>query len=117
MLKLVGEQEADRIVAFLDDKGAIAARICAYIRCYRTLMNDIYFWSQDNNGEISAVISRVDGNMTVYADGRADFDEISEFLRIINKFMEENSLPLTINEKELIIFNDIDACYDVRNKL
>lgn len=83
MLKLVGEQEADRIVAFLEDKGAIAARICAYLRCYRTLMNDIYFWSQDNNGEISAVISRVDGNMTVYADGRADFDEISEFVRII----------------------------------
>lgn len=83
MLKLAEEQVVDRLVGFLENQGALGCRIGAYLRCYRTEMNDIYFWFQESDGVITTVVSKVDGNMTVCSTESSDFDEIKEFVRII----------------------------------
>lgn len=83
MLKLAEEHDVDSLVGFLENGGAIGARIGAYLRCYRTGMNEIYFWFQESDGIIATVVSKVDGNMTVCSTADSDFDEIKEFVRII----------------------------------
>lgn len=83
MLKLAEGDNFNDIYGFLEKSGAIGGRIGAYLKCYGTKMNFIYFWSQEINDKISAVISKVDGNMTVCADGNCDFEELREFVDII----------------------------------
>ncbi len=83
MLKLVEENQIDEILTFLHTQGAIATRIGAYLKCYRTQMNFVYFWVQKQGAEISAVVSKVDGDMTVCTTDRTDFDEVKEFASII----------------------------------
>ncbi len=83
MLKLAEGDNLNHIHNFLEKSGAIGGRIGAYLRCYGTKMNFIYFWSQENNGEISAVISKVDGNMTVCDSDNCNFEELREFVNVI----------------------------------
>lgn len=84
MLKLVEEHEVDEIVSFLEKQGAIGTRIGAYLRCYRTKMDYVCFWAQRrHNDEISTVISKIDGDMTVCTTENSDYDEIYEFIKVI----------------------------------
>lgn len=82
MLRLISE---DRIKAVLDfcDGDAIATRVGAYLRAYRTEMDFAMFWEQMTDGKITSAVSKIDGDMTVCISGETDFDELSEFIRVI----------------------------------
>lgn len=83
MLKLVEEHQISEVLSFLDLQGAVGTRIGAYLKCYRTKMDYIYFWVQKSDDEIMTVISKIDGDMTVCATENSDYDEIYEFLNVI----------------------------------
>ncbi len=59
-----------------------SARVTALFDTYG-LQRFAYFWYQQQGDDITAVISRVDGNMTVAAIDRADFEELREFIDIL----------------------------------
>ena len=81
MLKSVEKNDTD-FLSFCD-KDVFGTRIKAYYNCYSTGFDFVKFWVQyDENGKITAAVSRVDGDATVCADN-ADTEEIKEFLNIV----------------------------------
>lgn len=56
------------------------ARITALFDTYGSKYSFAMFWIQDDG---RAAISRIDGSITVYADENADFEELSEFLKVV----------------------------------
>lgn len=81
MLKSVDKNDIDFLT--FCDRDVFGTRIKAYYNCYSTGYDFIKFWAQyDENGRITAVISRIDGDATLCACN-ADFEEISEFLNIV----------------------------------
>ena len=71
--------------AFLSfcDRDVFGTRIKAYFNCYSTDYDFVKFWVQTNeNGDVTAAISRVDGDMTVTAEN-ADYEELLQFIKIV----------------------------------
>ncbi len=60
-----------------------AARISALAQTYGTDYDFALFWVQRIDGIPVAAISRIDGNATLCCLDGADFEEISEFLKVI----------------------------------
>lgn len=71
--------------AFLSfcDRDVFGTRIKAYFNCYSTDYDFVKFWVQlDDGGNVTAAISRVDGDMTLTAEN-ADYEELLQFVRIV----------------------------------
>lgn len=71
--------------AFLSfcDSDVFGTRIKAYFNCYSTDYDFVKFWMQINEeGEVTAAISRIDGDMTLCAYD-ADYEELLEFVKIV----------------------------------
>lgn len=81
MVKSVEKGDA----AFLSfcDRDVFGTRIKAYFNCYSTDYDFVKFWMQINeDGEVTAAISRIDGDMTLCAYD-ADYEELLEFVKIV----------------------------------
>lgn len=81
MVKSVEKGDA----AFLSfcDRDVFGTRIKAYFNCYSTDYDFVKFWMQTNeDGEVTAAISRIDGDMTLCAYD-ADYEELLEFVKIV----------------------------------
>lgn len=81
MLKAVEKNDKD----FLDfcDRDVFGTRIKAYYNCYFTDYDFVKFWVQyDEKGEITAAISRVEGDATLCACN-CDTEELKEFFNIV----------------------------------
>lgn len=71
--------------AFLEfcNRDVFGTRIKAYFNCYSTDYDFVKFWVQTNeDGAITAAISRIDGDMTLCAYN-ADYEELLQFVRIV----------------------------------
>ncbi|MBP3937829.1 MAG: GNAT family N-acetyltransferase [Clostridia bacterium] len=71
--------------AFLSfcDRDVFGTRIKAYFNCYSIDYDFVNFWMQINeDGEVTAAISRIDGDMTLCAYD-ADYEELLEFVKIV----------------------------------
>lgn len=80
MLKAV--EKNDRVFADFCDRDVFGTRIKTYYSCYSTDYDFVKFWAQyDENGKITAAISRVDGDITLCECG-ADIDELKIFLNM-----------------------------------
>ncbi len=65
------------------DRDVFGTRIKVYFNCYSTDYDFVKFWVQtDENGAVTAAISRVDGDMTLTAEN-ADFEELLQFVKIV----------------------------------
>ncbi len=70
---------------FLDfcDKDVFGTRIKAYFNCYSTDYDFVKFWVQtDDDGAVTAAISRIDGDMTLTA-ADTDLEELLQFVKIV----------------------------------
>ena len=80
MLKAV--EKDDKVFADFCDRDAFGTRIKTYYNCYSTDYDFVKFWAQyDENGKITAALSRVDGDVTLCEDC-ADIDELKIFLNM-----------------------------------
>lgn len=76
------EKGDEAFLAFCD-RDVFGTRIKAYFNCYSTDYDFVKFWVQTNDeGMVTAVISRVDGDMTVCAEN-ADYEELLQFVKIV----------------------------------
>lgn len=82
MLRLISDDRIEENLKFCDGD-PIGTRVGSYLGAYRTKMNFAMFWEQIADGKITAAVSKIDGDMTVCVSENADFDELSEFVRII----------------------------------
>lgn len=81
MIKQV--QKNDREFINFCDRDVFGTRIKVYYNCYSTDYDFVKFWVQtDDDGRITASLSRIDGDVTLCADN-CDFDEMSEFLNMV----------------------------------
>ena len=81
MVKCV--EKGDNAFLLFCDRDVFGTRIKAYFNCYSTDYDFVKFWVQtDDNGNVTAAISRVDGDMTVTAEN-ADFEELLQFVKIV----------------------------------
>lgn len=81
MVKLV--EKGDGAFLSFCDRDVFGTRIKSYFNCYSTDYDFVKFWVQtDENGYVTAAISRVDGDMTVSAEN-ADFEELLQFVKIV----------------------------------
>ena len=81
MVKLV--EKGDSAFLSFCDRDVFGTRIKAYFNCYSTDYDFVKFWVQtDDNGNVTAAISRVDGDMTLTA-GNADYEELLQFVKIV----------------------------------
>lgn len=59
-------------------------RILAYFNTYSWNFDFVRFWVQINeNGDVTAAISLIDGSMTLTCNENADFEELSAFIKMI----------------------------------
>lgn len=82
MLRLTADSRIDAVLSFCSGD-PVGARVGAYLRAYRNDMPFAVFWEQIIDGEITAAVGKIDGNMTVCTDENADFSELSDFVRVI----------------------------------
>lgn len=82
MVRLISDGRISAALGFCSGD-PIGARVGAFLRAYRTDYDFALFWEQVTDERITAVIGKTDGNMTVCASEAADFDEISEFVKVI----------------------------------
>ncbi len=76
-------EKGDKAFLSFCDRDVFGTRIKAYFNCYSTDYDFVKFWVQTNeNGDVTAAISRVDGDMTVTAEN-ADFEELLQFIKIV----------------------------------
>lgn len=81
MVKLV--EKGDGAFLSFCDRDVFGTRIKAYFNCYSTDYDFVRFWVQtDDDGNVTAAISRVDGDMTLTAEN-ADYEELLQFVRIV----------------------------------
>lgn len=81
MVKCV--EKGDNAFLSFCDRDVFGTRIKAYFGCYSTDYDFVKFWVQtDEDGTVTAAISRVDGDMTVSASD-ADFEELLQFIKIV----------------------------------
>lgn len=81
MVKCV--EKGDRAFLEFCDRDVFGTRIKAYFNCYSTDYDFVKFWMQtDEDGNVTATISRVDGDMTLCAYD-ADFEELLQFVKIV----------------------------------
>ena len=81
MLKAV--EKDDKVFAGFCDRDVFGTRIKTYYNCYSTDYDFVKFWAQyDENGKITAAVSRVDGDATLCAEN-ADTDELKEFFSLV----------------------------------
>lgn len=79
------------MITLIDDISELAflpadpygARITALAETYGTSYDFALFWVQNCDGKPVAAISRIDGNATLCCSENADFEEISEFLKVL----------------------------------
>lgn len=76
-------EKGDEAFLLFCDRDVFGTRIKAYFNCYSTDYDFVKFWVQTNdNGDVTAAISRVDGDMTVTAEN-ADYEELLQFIKIV----------------------------------
>lgn len=63
--------------------GAFAVRIKAYAECYGFEAPFAEFWVQNIGGAATALVSRIDGAVTVEASDGCDISELREFISVI----------------------------------
>lgn len=81
MVKCV--EKGDEAFLSFCDRDVFGTRIKAYFNCYSTDYDFVKFWMQtDENGAVTAAISRIDGDMTLCAYG-ADYEELLQFVKIV----------------------------------
>lgn len=81
MVKCV--EKGDEAFLSFCDRDVFGTRIKAYFNCYSTDYDFVKFWVQtDENGTVTAAISRVDGDMTLCAEN-ADYEELLQFVKIV----------------------------------
>ena len=81
MVKCV--EKGDREFLEFCDRDVFGTRIKAYFNCYSTDYDFVKFWMQtDENGSVTAAISRIDGDMTLCAYN-ADYEELLQFVKIV----------------------------------
>lgn len=79
MIKII---EKDAAFPAWDCFDAFSARITALFNTYG-VQNFAVFWYQQSDEKITAVVSRVDGSMTVSAAADADYEELAEFIEVL----------------------------------
>ena len=81
MVKCV--EKGDEAFLSFCDRDVFGTRIKAYFNCYSTDYDFVKFWVQtDENGTVTAAISRVDGDMTLCAEND-DYEELLQFVKIV----------------------------------
>ncbi len=108
MLKAVEKNDTD-FLSFCD-RDVFGTRIKAYYNCYSTDYDFVKFWAQyDENGKITAAVSRVDGDATLCA-GNADFEELTQFLNVVGY----RTVQCEKSAAEKLSTEDFDCGYVVR---
>lgn len=82
MVRLISDEHIGCALKFCSCD-PIGVRVAGYLSAYRTDYDFALFWLQEKDGTITSVISRIDGNMTVCSNENADFDELSEFMKVV----------------------------------
>jgi GNAT superfamily N-acetyltransferase len=66
------------------ERDVFGTRISAYYRCYSLNYDFVKFWIQtDENSNITAALSRIDGDATLCVNDEADFAELAEFIKAV----------------------------------
>ena len=82
MLKLIDRNSVD--ISEFCEKDIFGTRILSNLNAYSTEYPFAMFWEQrDDNDGLTAVISKMDGDITACCNSSSDIDEISEFFKII----------------------------------
>ncbi len=89
-----------------------AARITALVETYGTEHSFAMFWIQSTEEKPVAAVCRVDGNMTVCCDDRADFEELSAFINAVG-FV---SLTCDCGVMKKLGFNESKSSFTVEYK-
>ena len=83
MIRLLTEDRVAEFSAFCD-KRLNGAVIFTRMKTYGIYDNEVFFWySENEDGNINAVFSMLDGIFIVSEDGTADKDEISVFSEVV----------------------------------
>lgn len=83
MIRLLTEDRVAEFSAFCE-KRLNGAVIFTRMKTYGIYDNEVFFWfSENEDGNINAVFSILDGVFTVSEDGTADKDEISVFSQVV----------------------------------
>lgn len=76
-------EKGDKAFLTFCDRDVFGTRIKAYFNCYSTDYDFVKFWVQtDEKGNVTAAISRIDGDMTLCAY-EADYEELLRFVKIV----------------------------------
>lgn len=82
MVSLISEKDIASALEFCSCD-PIGARVGAYLRAYKTDYDFALFWQQVQDGKVTTVISRIDGNMSICANSDVDLDELKNFINIV----------------------------------
>lgn len=89
-----------------------AARITALFGTYGADYDFALFWVQNIDGNPTAAISRIDGNMTLCTNGNADFEEIMHFVNAVGF----QSLTCSCEDMEKLGYEPSDSSFTVKFK-
>ncbi len=84
MIKLVEENQLSQLLDYCEG-GALGCRIAAAAIAYGTSKSFAPFWFMiDDNGEVTAVINKLDDGMTLFSRGTYDYEEADIFVGMMN---------------------------------
>ncbi len=81
MLRLLQKQES--VLSEFCERDVFGTRISAYYKTYGTAFPFALFYLQETDGQITAALCRIDGDMTLCCNDNSDFEEINEFISAI----------------------------------
>ncbi len=87
-----------------------AARITALFKTYGADYDFALFWVQDIDGIPAAAISRIDGNMTLCTNEKADFEELTYFVNAVGF----RSLTCSQEDMKKLCFEPTDSSLTVK---
>ena len=120
MLKRLFGEDTDSALSYLGED-AVSVRIRANLYCYRDNYSFAEFWAQYNDiGEITAVLSKINGACTLVFSRDADTEEIVSLLHFIGfntLFLDKDKagiLSLSYSScGDILVFDkDISTSYD-----
>lgn len=80
----------------------MSIRIEALINTYGFNTSFAYFWQQESEGEVTALVSKVDGDVTLAAKENFNAEEMKEFLSVIgfSSLLAESKISAALGFKE-----------------
>lgn len=97
MLRLIEEKDA-----YFSPLSPMSIRIEALMNTYGFNTSFAYFWQQESGGEVTALVSKVDGDVTIAAKENFNAEEMKEFLSVIgfSSLLAESKISEALGFKE-----------------